>query len=45
MGTFEPIEKYGFSNNVPRKMGPPKYDDCKFIVEKGKDAEISITVN
>ena len=45
MGTFGPTEKYGFSNNAPSKMGPPKFDDCKFIVEKGKDAEISITVN
>ena len=45
MGTFGPTEKYGFSNNAVIKMGPPKYDDCKFIVEKGKDAEISIIVN
>ena len=28
-----PKEKYGFSNNARGKMGPPKYDDCKFIAE------------
>ena len=44
MGTFGPTEKYGFSNNASGKMGPPKYDDCKFVVEKDEDTEISITV-
>ncbi len=44
MGSFGPTEKYGFSNNAKGTMGPPKYEDCKFTVEKDEDSEISITV-
>ncbi len=37
-----PIEKYGFSNNVVGKMGPPKVQDCMIIIED--DTEINITL-
>jgi len=42
MGTFGPIEKYGFSNNAIPVMGPPAFQDCMFAVEE--DTEINITL-
>lgn len=38
-----PKEPYGFSNNAKGFMGPPKYKDCKFLVDNHKT--ISITIN
>jgi uncharacterized protein (DUF2141 family) len=37
-----PKEKYGFSNNVRPKMGPPEFKDRLFKVEE--DTEINITL-
>lgn len=37
-----PTEKYGASNNAKGKMGPPKFEDCKFTVDG--DIEIYITL-
>jgi uncharacterized protein (DUF2141 family) len=37
-----PKEKYGFSNNVYRTMGPPKYEEALFIVEDKKEISLII---
>ncbi|GHT12372.1 hypothetical protein FACS189426_15660 [Bacteroidia bacterium] len=37
-----PTEKYGFSNNVRGKMGPPAFKECLFKVEE--DMVINITI-
>lgn len=35
-GVFNmPIEPYGFSNNPRTTFGPPKFEDCTFIVPEG----------
>lgn len=28
----KPKEPYGFSNNIKPSLGPPDFDDCKFIL-------------
>ena len=38
-----PKEDYGCSNNATGFMGPPKYDDAKFILDS--DKSISIDIN
>lgn len=38
-----PKEPYGFSNNSKGFMGPPKFENSKFLVSG--DTEISITIN
>ena len=38
-----PTEKTGFSNNAKIKMGPPKFNNCKFKIEE--DTVIHITLN
>ena len=37
-----PIEKFGFSNNIKLKMGPPEFKECMVAVEE--DTEINITL-
>ncbi len=38
-----PKEKYGFSNNAKGKLGPPDYEDAKFIINAElKNMEIRI---
>lgn len=36
-----PSEEYGCSNNAKGFMGPPKYDDAKFIVSEDKSIWIA----
>jgi uncharacterized protein (DUF2141 family) len=36
-----PKEGYGASNDAPAQMGPPKYKDAKFILDK---SEINFTI-
>jgi uncharacterized protein (DUF2141 family) len=37
-----PKEDYGCSNNAIGFMGPPKYKDAKFVLEKDKTIEINL---
>ena len=37
-----PKEDYGCSNNATGFMGPPKYKDAKFLLDKDKTIEIKI---
>jgi uncharacterized protein (DUF2141 family) len=37
-----PKEDYGCSNNAKSFIGPPKYDDAKFILTENKTIEIHI---
>tara|TARA_R110002050_G_scaffold291824_1_gene446656 strand:- start:494 stop:913 length:420 start_codon:yes stop_codon:yes gene_type:complete len=37
-----PKEDYGCSNNATGFMGPPKYEDAKFIIEEHKSINIEI---
>lgn len=37
-----PKEDYGCSNNATGFMGPPKYDDAKFILETDKTITINV---
>ncbi len=37
-----PKEGYGCSNNAKGKMGPPKYEDAKFILDKSKKLTIKL---
>lgn len=37
-----PKEDYGCSNNATGFMGPPKYDDAKFMLVENKTIEIEI---
>jgi uncharacterized protein (DUF2141 family) len=37
-----PTEKTGFSNNAKGRMGPPKFQDCAFVVDE--DTVMYITV-
>lgn len=37
-----PIEDYNCSNNAKGFMGPPKYKDAKFLLEKNIEIELSI---
>ena len=37
-----PKEDYGCSNNAKGFMGPPKYEDAKFSLEKNKTIEIKM---
>ena len=37
-----PKEAYGFSNNFKPKFGPPKYNDCKFILADDKTLNIKM---
>ena len=37
-----PKEGYGFSNNFKPKFGPPKYNDCKFILGDNKTLNIKM---
>ena len=36
IGWRGPTEKYGFSNNVMGFMGPPDFDDAKFVFDKAE---------
>jgi uncharacterized protein (DUF2141 family) len=38
-----PKEAYGFSNNARVSMGPPKYDDAKFIIKGNFYSEILLS--
>jgi uncharacterized protein (DUF2141 family) len=37
-----PIEDYGCSNNAKGFMGPPKYQDAKFLLTRSKTIQIKI---
>ena len=37
-----PKEDYGCSNNATGFMGPPKYEDAKFMLEENKSINIKI---
>ncbi len=37
-----PKEDYGCSNNAKGFMGPPKYDDARFLLTKDKSIQINI---
>lgn len=38
-----PMEGYGHSNNPPKRMGPPNFDESKFtLAEPGKSIEIEL---
>ncbi len=37
-----PKEDYGCSNNATGFMGPPKYEDAKFMIEEDKSIDIEI---
>jgi len=37
-----PKEDYGCSNNASGFMGPPKYEDAKFMLEENKSIDIKI---
>lgn len=37
-----PLEKFGFSNNVIPKMGPPSFEECKIDVVSDTQTEIRL---
>ncbi|MDO4790337.1 MAG: DUF2141 domain-containing protein [Porphyromonas sp.] len=37
-----PLEKFGFSNNVIPKMGPPSFEECKINIESDTQIEIKL---
>jgi uncharacterized protein (DUF2141 family) len=37
-----PKEDFGCSNNATGFMGPPKYEDAKFMLEENKTIDIKI---
>lgn len=37
-----PKEPYGFSNNEKGSFGPPSFEDCKIIIDKNTELNISI---
>lgn len=37
-----PLEKFGFSNNVMPKMGPPSFEECKIDVVSDTQTEIRL---
>ena len=37
-----PTERYGFSNNAPIFLGPPKFNDASFFVSRNNIIEIQI---
>jgi uncharacterized protein (DUF2141 family) len=38
-----PVEKTGVSNNAKGAYGPPKFDDCRFLVEEDTVIYITLT--
>ena len=39
-----PKEKYGFSNDAPVFLGPPKFEDASFLLKKDEIIEIEISL-
>jgi len=37
-----PKEPYGFSNNATGFMGPPKFEDAKFLIDSNKTIQIKV---